>query len=149
ISPHLGGDLEIWFVADLAATRARGHLVVGFFQRRRKRAGDWGQLKHLAVDSELLRRLPIGEERALLELLRTVPYNPWYTAVAGAFERVQAGILSPALHEHVLPRLAATGRFLCPATAGMVVDPSQPVAWDAGEPWRFRLGADRPPETGG
>ena len=146
---RIGAEQEIWFVADLAATRARGHLVIGFFRRRRKRSGEWSRLQSLAVDSAMLHGLPAGEERALLELLRMVPYNPWYTAVAGSVDRVQAGVLSAALHEQVLPRLAATGRFLWSPGGGTPPELTRTLSWDAGEPWRFRLVAERPQETGG
>src|ERR1044072_3206983 len=104
MGPRLGIEHETWFVADLAATRARGHLVIGFFRRRRKRSGEWGRLQSFSVDTETLRGLPDGEDRDLLELLRTVPYHPWYTSVPATVDRIHAGVLVPALHEQVLPR---------------------------------------------
>jgi SNF2 domain-containing protein/helicase-like protein/SWIM zinc finger len=148
LSRGLGGDVETWFVADLAATRTRGSLVVGFFQRRRKRSREWGKLKPSAVDAEQLRQLPAGEERALIELLRAVPYSPWFFG-AGGVDRVQAGVVNPAMQEHLLPRLAATGRFLWSPGPGAPLDLTKRWSWDPGEPWRFRLVAERAGEQGG
>jgi hypothetical protein len=148
LSRGLSGDVETWFVADLTATRARGSLVVGFFQRRRKRSREWGKLKPAAVDAEQLRRLPAGEERTLIELLRSVPYSPWFFG-AGTADRVQAGVVNPAMQEHLLPRLAATGRFLWSPGPGATLDLARRWSWDPGEPWRFRLVADRAGEDGG
>ena len=148
LSRGLSGDVETWFVADLAATRARGSIVVGFFQRRRKRSREWGKLKPSAIDAEQLRQLPAGEERALIELLRAVPYSPWFFG-AGSLERVQAGVVNPAMQEHLLPRLAATGRFLWSTGPGAPLDLAKRWSWDPGEPWRFRLVADRAGEEGG
>jgi hypothetical protein len=147
-APLVAAECEVLYVIDLAATRSRGQLVVGFFQRRRKRSGEWGKVKPLPVDARLLSQLPAGEDRPLLELLRAVPYVPWYGA-GGAVDRTSAGMVLPALFDHLLPRLAATGRLLVHDGGGKPVDLARTCRWDGGEPWRFRLVADRETKGGG
>ncbi len=141
-APLPATDREVLYVVDLAATRARGQVVVGFYQRRRKRSGEWGKLKPLPVDSHLLGELPAGDDRSLLELLRAVPYLPWSGNISIA-DRVSAGTVLPGLYEHLLPRLAATGRLLLYAGGGAPIDLTHTCRWDDGEPWRLRLVADR------
>ena len=140
--PLAAADREVLYVVDLAATKARGQVVVGFYQRRRKRSGEWGKLKPLQVDSHLLGELPAGDDRSLLELLRAVPYLPWYGSSAIP-DRISAATVLPGLYEHLLPRLAATGRLLLHAGGGAPIDLTHTCRWDDGEPWRLRLVADR------
>ena len=135
--------VEAWFVLNVGECLAGGKLIIDLGQRERQRDGEFGKIKRLdvrpgqipslgdPVDSELVELL-VGNQAA--ELIQ----KPYY-----AYREFQRSVsrvaVAPALYDTVLPRLAATGRFVWQLDSSLPVEEARPIQWDDGEPWHFRL----------
>ncbi|MEE8433859.1 MAG: SWIM zinc finger family protein, partial [bacterium] len=145
---------EIWFYLNVATTSQRGHLNIDFFQRELLQNGNWGKIKILRIAAGELDDNFAGEDRELLELLlgnrglNNSYYNSYgyhygyYDSGYNGEEKFSGCTISAALYEIVLPRLCATKRF------GWVEglkkgEPMNPLDWDGGAPWEFKLRIDR------
>ncbi|MEE8312507.1 MAG: SNF2-related protein, partial [Candidatus Binatia bacterium] len=148
-SPHASGNTETWYLLDVGETAHCGAVSIELCYRTRRKDGTFGKLKALRISG---RELPAGiDERdvALIEILAgnqlgsTSERDPY---TQRAISRV---VLGPAMHDIVLPRLCASGRFVCIDTdadtdegGGSIVDNATPLVWDDGEPWKFRMEID-------
>ncbi|TFH24283.1 MAG: helicase SNF2 [Myxococcales bacterium] len=150
-SPDASGNTETWYLLDVGETARSSAVSIDLCYRTRKKDGTFGKLKALRISG---RGLPDGiDERdvALIEILAgnqlgSSADRDYYTQ--RAISRV---VLSPAMHDILLPRLCASGRFVCIDAdtdtdtedgGGSIVDDATPLIWDDGEPWMFRMKID-------
>ncbi|MGA2253341.1 MAG: SNF2-related protein [Thermoguttaceae bacterium] len=134
---------EIWYVLHEATSGDGGKLVLFFFQRETKANGQFGKLKQLNVRPQEVSRLVGAEDAEILNLLlgyHDVESHDSYYFYASS--RVTEAVLSKNMQQFLLPKLAATHR-LARVEKDAFYQPEfhqlQPLAWDDGPPWRFRL----------
>jgi hypothetical protein len=140
---------EIWYAADLQATRSHGSLVVRLFQRQRRRDTEWGKLKGFGYDFAALAGVADATDRGVLELLRAFPYSSWGSGgPAHDMLKVNAAAIPRQLYASVVPRLAATGRLVWWEGAGAPTDLEQRWSWDEAGAWRPRIAVERIPAGG-
>ena len=137
---------EIIYQLDIDASLSRAELTVAFLQHQRKKNGQWGKMKYLAVAAPDLDLFPAGEDRDLLRfLIATAPQQSWRRGYGAPYKQDSA-TLSESVYEYVLPRLCATGRFRW-VRAGSKPEFGATLAWDDGPPWTLALevtwGADK------
>lgn len=136
-------ERELWFVLNVTATLTKEKLEIEFFQREKKKNGEWGVIRKQAValagswlserDRQLVQML-IGNQGVIQTGYSNYGYASGYSAYAYA-----GCTLSSALHEQILPALCATGRLTWVMDNNQPIEPDRVLAWDGGEPWRFRL----------
>ncbi len=140
-----GRRSEAWYLLNVAASLERGTLIVDFYHRETKKTGDFGKIKRLNVRRADRFGGYAPEDRQLLQLLlgNTVQNDSYYGSYyGGSFADSQAFnrcAVSPALHDTLLPRLCATGRFVWLLNSAVPLEEGRAVAWDDGLPWQFRL----------
>jgi superfamily II DNA or RNA helicase len=124
---------EVWYVVDLAASRAAARLAVELFSRTQKKNGDWGVLKELRLTPEQAGGLPDAVDADLVgAMLGGQEYYSYYSPTQGAGRKT----LPYRLAARLLPQMSATGRLYSRVNA---TSDLQPLAWDDGEPWTPRL----------
>ncbi|MGI9332571.1 MAG: SNF2-related protein [Gammaproteobacteria bacterium] len=152
LDPHgqLAPAREAWFVINPEQSRQCSGLVVDFYHRQCKKDGQLGTVKREGVNEDTLWRFSDAEDRRLLGLmLGTTAPEPNYAASWMPYERFSTSNgrrIAPALYELLLPALAATGRLVWPRAGIGNTRTYEPVAWDDGEPWCFRVRARAVPE---
>jgi superfamily II DNA or RNA helicase len=135
---------EAWYVVDASASRQAGELLIDLFQRERLKRGGFGKLKRITVRRSEVPGFPNAEDREVLQLLLgsepQVTYGSYYYSYSGYDHIGYARCKVPALlHDLLLPRLCATGRFVWKLNADLPAEDGRRCVWDGGEPWRFRL----------
>jgi len=135
---------EVYEASPLPAVRVQ--------RRVRKKNGAWGKPQPMAVIPAELDHLPESIDRHILSLLLGAGDHYGFGNVP-ALARASFRVAGP-LAERVLPLLAESGRLYfasdeaSTARAGQhagrsetrpSVDASQPLIWDGGPPWIFRL----------
>jgi superfamily II DNA or RNA helicase len=129
-------EFEILYVIDLAASRASGTIVIELSSRTRKKNGEWSTSKPFKVTPAQAGSLPDpADAEAVGAMLGGQEYYAYgyYSSSATATRKA----LPTALATRLIPGIAATGRLLL--RADMSAKELQPVAWDAGEPWKLWL----------
>jgi superfamily II DNA or RNA helicase len=127
-------EFEILYVIDLAASKTAAAIVVELSSRTRKKNGDWSLSKPFKVTSAQAASLPDpADAEAVTAMLGGEEYSPYgyYSSSASATRKT----LPASLAMRLIPMIAATGRLRLRADAADL----EPVAWDAGEPWRLWL----------
>jgi len=136
---------EAWYLLNVAASLERGTLVVDFYYRETKKSGGFGKIKRLNVRRTDRMTGYDSEDRQLLQLLMgsTVQNDSYYGSYYGSSyaesQSYNRCAVAPALHEVLLPRLCATGRFVWLLNSAVPLEEGNPVSWDSDEPWEFRL----------
>ncbi|MCE9526519.1 MAG: DEAD/DEAH box helicase [Planctomycetales bacterium] len=141
---------QTWFVLDITSSLSVGHLVIELRQREKKKNGEFGGFKKLAIDRSELKAWHDPEEAELLVGLITNhdTENGWrlhqnysYRYSYGGYESKAASIvLLPLAFNSLLPRLCQSGRFLWALSADAgTIESDKLVSWDDGPAWRFRL----------
>jgi hypothetical protein len=132
-------EREIYYVVDVQATIYNQSLCLKIESRDRLQTGGWGKLKPLRVAKESLQYLADPLDREILSTVTGAnqPYSYYQDSVPSVC------YLKGALQEHLAPKIAATGRCRLQLFATELLDELQPLAWDGGEPWRFRLVVDK------
>jgi hypothetical protein len=129
-------EFEILYVIDLAASKTSAAIVVELSSRTRKKNGEWSLSKPFKVTSAQAGSLPdTADAEAVVAMLGGEEYSPYgyYSSSASPTRKT----LPASLAMRLIPMIAATGRLrLRTDTASAEL---QPVAWDAGEPWRLWL----------
>lgn len=134
-----GKRREVWYVLDIAASLACGQLAIGLHYRETKKSGEFGKCKPLTLSPRQIGDWPLADDRAALALLIGNDTSQYYgNGYMGAYSQAASGArVSPMLHEELLPRLAATQRFVWLLGNGLAVEEGRPLTWDAGPPWQF------------
>ncbi|MBI4874009.1 MAG: DEAD/DEAH box helicase [Acidobacteria bacterium] len=132
---------QILYVVDVAGSIANASLVVNLWAREPKRDGEWKKPAPPRLTRRVIPRLPDPADRQILGLLSgAASHQSWMPY--GNYEELPQGfrVLHP-LSDTVMPLIAATGRCV------IELNPSggehEPLAWDPGAPWRFRLRMQR------
>lgn len=138
---------RVHFVLDVAASAHAGSPVINLMQQETLKDGSWGKIKPLKARRDGLDQFAAEDRRAVALLLGNYAGMTWGYGFGGALHMQSSTDVSqvelvPAAYELLLPELAGTGRF------GWVLGADQPaedvrlLAWDAGEPWQFRIVVD-------
>jgi superfamily II DNA or RNA helicase len=141
---HESRRQEIFYLLEVIAGDA--NLQVALFQRQMKKNGEWGVVKPLGVDQDVLSEINDASDRATLSLLlgnriQSDPYEPF-----GYYDRRSSRSTTvevvPELYSRVLPALCQTGRFVWLLSQDQDWDDARVIAWDDGPAWKFRLRAE-------
>jgi superfamily II DNA or RNA helicase len=136
---------ELWYVLNVAESQSSGQLTIELFQRQPLKRGGWRKAKRLSLRRDAIESVVGAEDRAILSLLfgnEVVEENQrgygyqYSNTVNAAGSRCH---LMPGMHEFVLPRLAATQRFVWLLDSSMPVEEGKPVDWDDGPAWGCQL----------
>jgi hypothetical protein len=134
-------DQEVWYVLDVASSLNEGGLVIHFYQRVRRRDGQWGKIKNLKVNSDKIDDFPRSSDRELLSLILdkgkdAIDYPfPYYRPCRWH----ESAVIRPALYEIALSKVCETGRFLWTLDTELPMDEALPLNWDSEGPWRLQL----------
>lgn len=143
--PQVNKQRQVWYVINPGASITENRLVLDLSQREVQQSGKLGKLKQLRLDEDEVKSWPEEEHRELLGLLVSsggIDSRDSYGYSYGSDSKVSRCMISPALYDIVLPRLCGTGRIGMPRRAHLD-SPPEPLAWDAGEPWRFVLTVEK------
>ncbi|QDU91747.1 ATP-dependent helicase HepA [Pirellulimonas nuda] len=130
----------------LEATDDGAQPVITLGQQLRKKDGAWGVCKALSVDHRSVGSVGDSKDRDALTLLignRTETPRPGWMGYGGGYNAsvsTRVEVAAP-LFATVLPALAATGRLMWVLSLDQYIEDAHPLAWDGGDPWRFRLNA--------
>jgi len=136
---------QVWYVINPGASIKENRLVLDLNQREVQQSGKLGKLKQLRLDESEVKGWPEEEHRELLGLLVSsggIDGRDSYGYSFSSDPKVSRCMVAPALYDIVLPRLCASGRIGMPRRAHLETPP-EPLAWDAGEPWRFVLKVEK------
>ncbi|HUT12369.1 MAG TPA: SNF2-related protein [Thermoguttaceae bacterium] len=143
--PSMPKQREAWFVLNVGETLNSGQLIVDFRQRETRNNGGFGKIKKLSVHVNDVPEFIDEEDGRLVELLvgnqasDESSYAHYYYSDYRSFSRAA---VAPAMYDLMLPRLCATGRFVWLSNSSRPGEEGKPIAWDGGDPWRFRLRAE-------
>jgi superfamily II DNA or RNA helicase len=155
------GMPPILYLLDPAEIRATQRVRVAFARRPLRRDGTPGALSEARISVEdIPRAATCGEGSALAQLLTlaqtefVLERGPYGYAYARDPSRIRCASVSipTALHDPVLPRLAATGRLVIvpsgPIFGAAAQAEPQPLQLDDGAPWQLRLALGADPAGG-
>ena len=139
---RISNGRQILYVISVAANLESSSLVVELLQREKKKNGELGKPKSYTASRQTLNGLADPTDRHLLRLLlggstREADYSYYdryySTSSSNCFE------LPADLYEDIISRLCQSGRFLWALNESAPFDGWQPIGYDAGPPWQFRL----------
>ncbi|TWT75567.1 ATP-dependent helicase HepA [Posidoniimonas polymericola] len=147
-APLLGAtaDVErrVFYLLDVSRQDHTPEITL--LQSQRLNDGGWGKVKPLQIDSGNVGGLDAPHDRDVLGLLlgsrvtTALTYSQYnYGARSPNAQLPTRVALAAPLFGAVLPALAATGRFAWLLSGTQDWEDAQTIAWDAGDPWRFRL----------
>lgn len=148
-SPPTPKPRQLYYALDITASTL-GQVIIEFWQRVRTKNGELGQPKHCGMEAAVVSGV---EDRAEQELLRLLihcgqPYFGSYGSYSSSITRPHRISLPSDLLELILPQLCATGRFgprLADAQGDNIV---QPLDWDPGPAWSFRVAVNGDEDNG-
>ena len=134
---------EVWYVLNASISVARQAMIVEFFQREIKKNGEWGKIRKLSISRDKIEGLSDPEDQHLVGILLGNKVNENDYGYYGRFMNTPGTCSSisvmPAMFAVVLPRLCATGRFVWLLDSSLPIEEAEPMHWDEGPPWKFRL----------
>jgi len=135
---------EAWYVLDVTQSGQQQALVIELFQRETKKDGEFGKFKQLRLDESEIPTFNDPVDQELLALLVEFPDEPvdshGYGSRYNHYQTSTTAAAVPAsLYEHLLPRLAETGRFVWQLNSMLPTEEANQLAWDTGAPWQFQL----------
>jgi hypothetical protein len=131
---------QILYIIQIPKGAVQTGLVLCPETRDQKLDGSWSRSKPLNLKQSRIVRLPLAEDREILSLLvGTQQHYGWTSGDSWALVPTACGVKHP-LAGILMPQLARTGRcYLRSGASTGEGDLRTPLAWDAGEPWRFSL----------
>jgi superfamily II DNA or RNA helicase len=138
-------DRQILYVVDVTGSVHHG-LTINLWTREPKRSGGWKQPAHPRLVRNAIPRLPDPADRHIIGLLSgATSLQSWMSS--GYYDSLPQGfrILHP-LSDTVMPLIAGTGRCVLELSRSGAED--EPLVWDPGAPWRFRLRMTRKSDHG-
>ena len=136
---------EIWYVLQETADGDQGRPILLLLQRETRSTGQFGKLKQLNFRPHEISRLVAPEDAEILNLLLSyhdVESHDYYYGNGYSPSRVSEAVLPKSMQHFLLPKLAATRRLARGAKDDYHLpeyEDLQPLAWDDGPPWRFRV----------
>jgi superfamily II DNA or RNA helicase len=126
---------HVSYALDVTALR-RGDVVLSLWQRRRRRDGEWGPPRPLALRADDVGLVQRSDDRTILGLLAGVlPETMGPEGARGSSRiRLRAGTAVT-----LLPPVARTGRLYLATTSSRLDTDAGPVLRWSDEPWRFEL----------
>ncbi len=132
---------ELLYIVDVAASLARGSLVLDLKTREPKLKGGWKKPATPQISRSALSTLPNPVDRHLLGLLSGSAMNSDWMSYSG-YESISSGFrLRHPFASTVMPEIVRTGRCLLQLNPGD--QEWLPLAWDDGQPWRLVLRLQR------
>jgi superfamily II DNA or RNA helicase len=128
---------DLLYVVDVPNSLGRGVLFLKLMTREPKRAGGWKKPAIPRLVRSMIPSLPEAADRHIVGLLSGVnPYNDWMSSNPYETLPTSFRVLHP-LSATIMPLIAGTGRAMLQLTP--YDEEFLPLAWEEGEPWRFRL----------
>jgi superfamily II DNA or RNA helicase len=126
-------DAQLVYVIDRSGTLATGVVAIDLMTRTRRKTGEWGKPKPAQMSLQDLEEVRDPVDRDILPLLfGAVDTYGSYTN----FGRTSFRLAGPLL-DRVLPEVVGSGRALL--RLQRQPEEFQPLEWDEGPPWVFRL----------
>ncbi len=134
---------EIQYVIAVPETMAGGRLALDIGCRQRKKDGEWRRFRTFRLSWGEVERLPDPVDRQILAMVGggSAYYGSYLGSAYGGTGFIRCDV-QPALVRSLLPLLLGTGRAGLRTTPG-IEPPSEPLHWDDGPPWQFRLEVHR------
>lgn len=140
-------DRIAWYVINLSTSVAEQHLALDLLQQRRNMNGGFGKLVSLKYSAYMADQFHDPADRDVLTMLLTLAnrtadgfnrygYSYGYSYGMASVSQV---VLSPAVGELLLPKLAASGRLAWTLNESANCEQMERLAWDAGPPWTLEL----------
>lgn len=134
-------ERQLFYCISTSDTLEKGSPVLRVLSREPKKKGGWTKPRELRIKPGQVSTLPDPTDRQILAaLLGARAADTYYLYDYGyGYGGVQARFVLPqTLAQYVLPLAAGTGRLriLAPGPDNSM---ELPLAWDAGEPWQFRI----------
>lgn len=140
-------DRIAWYVINLSTSVAEQHLALDLLQQRRNMNGGFGKLVSLKYSAYMADQFHDPADRDVLTMLLTLAnrtadgfnrygYSYGYSYGMASVSQV---VLSPAVGELLLPKLAASGRLAWTLNGSANCEQMERLAWDAGPPWTLEL----------
>jgi superfamily II DNA or RNA helicase len=136
---------EAWFVLSVGDSLANGRLVVDLRQRETMKNGEFGKIKKLSVQPDEIPDFTDENDRRLVELLvgsQAGDDSPYGRYGYYGYRSISRSVVAPAMYDVLLPKLSATGRFVWQLNSASPPEEGTRIAWDDGDPWRFRLAVE-------
>jgi superfamily II DNA or RNA helicase len=136
-------DRIAWYLLNVGSSVSEGQLVIDLMQQERTKSGELGKVKSLTFHDQMADSFDDPADRSLLQQLKALSRDSGaYQARYYAY-RYDPGLsrvrLPPVTYDVVLPRVAASGRFVWMLNETQPFSDALPVTWDAGDPWTFEL----------
>lgn len=129
---------QLLYVLDVHQSLGREHLVLDVAFQDRKKDGNWSKPKFQTIPHQQAEQIQTEPDAAIVQLLfGAQPQSYMYGYSYGYSSGGSRFSLSAARCRAILPLLGRTGRLF--VRFGHQKDQIQPIAWDDGLPWQFRL----------
>jgi superfamily II DNA or RNA helicase len=134
--PDVDSESQYLYVITTPEGATSTELALHIERRDRKRNGEWAKPQPSRLTLDDIKHVPDPEDRWALSLLYGMSAYPRsggrYGPPLGS-QHLPTVYLKSSVLELLLPRLCPTGRVILRSQEDV------PLAWDAGEPWRFAL----------
>ena len=131
-----------WYVLDVSTLRGSSALVIDLYCQDLKKNGEYGKIKRLRFNDTMTETFADACDRQVLPELAACSRDASQANIYSPF-RTTGGLttleLQPVMYAMILPKLSDTGRLRWMRNGQEPVEESQPLAWDDGDPWDFRL----------
>jgi hypothetical protein len=136
--PDWSEGRQLLYVLDVRESLGQEHLVLEVGFQERKKDGNWGKPKFQAIAQRQAEQIKTEPDAAIVPLLFGAQSHEVYGYSSFGYGAGGSRFaLSGARRRAILPLLGKTGRLF--ARFGHEKDEVQPMAWDDGPPWQFRL----------
>ena len=136
---------RIWYVLAEGSGEDSGRPLVLLRQREMKANGQFGKLKLLNLGPHEVSQMAEPQDAEILALLLGYHDAESRHLYYGYSPRIAEVLLPKGVQQFLLQKMAATGRLALAVTGPHHLPEMmdlQPLSWDDGPPWRFRLNID-------
>lgn len=131
---------RVWYVIDVGASLRAGRLKIQLFIHERKKNREFGKLRIANLRRSHVDALTDPHDREVLPFLfdKLVDFETSYGYYRNDWQTLSSCLLNAGSSEILLPKIATTGRLAWLLDMRLPAEEATPVAWEGGEPWRFR-----------
>ncbi|MBZ5520877.1 MAG: DEAD/DEAH box helicase [Acidobacteriia bacterium] len=127
---------QIVYIVDVPQSRVKGCLVLLLQMRDRRMDGSWSRHTSISLKQSQIRLLPLREDREILSVISGGAKH-YYDYLD---ERLpESYLIKHPLSAMLMPLIAGTGRCYLRTETALTLENSEPLRWDAEEPWRLGL----------